>query len=49
MSIKEGVGYVALESSRRLGHQVPLYPAVTWGAASINTGGMAAQNVVTVL
>ena len=39
MSIKEGVGYIALESSRRLGHQVPLYPAVTWGAASINTGG----------
>ena len=36
MSIKEGVGYIALESSRRLGHQVPLYPAVTWGAASIN-------------
>ena len=36
MSIKEGVGYIALEASRRLGHQVPLYPAVTWGAASIN-------------
>lgn len=36
MSIKEGVGYIALEASRRLGHQVPLYCAVTWGAGSIN-------------
>ncbi|NMM94504.1 phospholipid/glycerol acyltransferase [Bifidobacterium sp. DSM 109957] len=36
MSIKEGVGYIALESSRRLGRQVPIFPAITWGAASIN-------------
>ena len=36
MSMKNGVGVIALESSRRLGHQVPLFCAVTWGAASIN-------------
>ena len=36
MSMKNGVGVIALESSRRLGCQVPLYCAVTWGAASIN-------------
>ncbi|MBM6700373.1 1-acyl-sn-glycerol-3-phosphate acyltransferase [Bifidobacterium pullorum subsp. saeculare] len=36
MSIKEGVGYIALEASRRLGRQVPLFCAVTWGAGSIN-------------
>ena len=36
MSMKNGVGMIALESSRRLGKQVPLYCAVTWGAASIN-------------
>ncbi|SPU23676.1 1-acyl-sn-glycerol-3-phosphate acyltransferase [Bifidobacterium adolescentis] len=36
MSMKNGVGVIALESSRRLGYQVPLYCAVTWGAASIN-------------
>lgn len=36
MSLKPGIGYIALESSRRLGKQVPLFPAVTWGAASIN-------------
>lgn len=36
MSMKNGVGFIALESSRRLGHQVPLFCAVTWGAASIN-------------
>lgn len=36
MSLKPGIGYIALESSRRLGKQVPLSPAVTWGAASIN-------------
>lgn len=36
MSIKEGVGYIALESSRRLGAEVPLFCASTWGAASIN-------------
>lgn len=33
---ENGVGVIALESSRRLGYQVPLYCAVTWGAASIN-------------
>ena len=31
MSMKNGVGVIALESSRRLGCQVPLYCAVTWG------------------
>lgn len=36
MSLKPGMAIVALESSRRLGYQVPLFPAVTWGAASIN-------------
>ena len=36
MSIKEGVGYIALEASRRLGRQVPLFCAATWGAGSIN-------------
>ena len=36
MSMKNGVGFIALEASRRLGHQIPLYCAVTWGAASIN-------------
>ena len=36
MSIKEGAAYIALESSRRLGKQVPLFCAATWGAASIN-------------
>ena len=36
MSMKNGVGVIALESSRRLGYQIPLYCAVTWGAASIN-------------
>lgn len=36
MSMKNGVGVIALESSRRLGRQVPLFCAVTWGAASIN-------------
>lgn len=36
MSMKNGVGVIALESSRRLGYQVPLFCAVTWGAASIN-------------
>ena len=39
MSMKNGVGVIALEASRRLGYQVPLFCAVTWGAASINTGG----------
>lgn len=36
MSLKPGLGYIALESSRRLGEQVPIFCAVTWGAASIN-------------
>jgi hypothetical protein len=36
MSMKDGVGVIALEASRRLGRQVPLFCAVTWGAASIN-------------
>lgn len=36
MSMKNGVGVIALESSRRLGYQVPLFCAVTWGAGSIN-------------
>ena len=36
MSMKNGVGVIALEASRRLGYQVPLFCAATWGAASIN-------------
>lgn len=36
MSMKNGVGVIALEASRRLGYRVPLFCAVTWGAASIN-------------
>ncbi len=36
MSMKNGAGVIALEASRRLGYQVPLFCAVTWGAASIN-------------
>lgn len=36
MSLKPGLGYIALEASRRLGYEIPLYCAVTWGAASIN-------------
>lgn len=36
MSMKPGVGVIALEASRRLGHQIPLFCAVVWGAASIN-------------
>lgn len=36
MSMKNGVGFIALEASRRLGRQIPLFCAVTWGAASIN-------------
>ena len=31
MSMKNGVGVIALESSRRLGYQIPLYCAVTVG------------------
>ena len=36
MSLKPGVGFIALEASRQLGGMVPLYPSITWGAASIN-------------
>ena len=36
MSLKPGIGYIALESSRRRGRQGPIFCAVTWGAASIN-------------
>ena len=36
MSMKNGVGMIALEASRRSGKQIPLFCAVTWGAASIN-------------
>lgn len=36
MSMKNGVGVIALEASRQLGRQVPLFCAITWGAASIN-------------
>ena len=36
MSLKPGIGYIALESARRLGRQVPIFCAITWGAASIN-------------
>lgn len=36
MSMKNGVGIIALEASRKLGKQVPLFCAITWGAASIN-------------
>ncbi len=36
MSLKPGLGYIALESSRRLGRQIPIFCAITWGAASIN-------------
>ena len=36
MSLKNGAGIIALEASRRLGSQVPLFCAVTWGAGSIN-------------
>ena len=36
MSLKPGIGYIALESSRRLGRKVPIFCADTRGAASIN-------------
>ncbi|NEG69803.1 lysophospholipid acyltransferase family protein [Bifidobacterium choloepi] len=36
MSMKNGLGFIALEASRRLGRQIPLYCVVVWGAASIN-------------
>ena len=36
MSLKPGLAVIALEASRKLGHQIPLFVSVTWGAASIN-------------
>lgn len=36
MSMKNGVGFIALEASHRLGRQIPLYVTAVWGAASIN-------------
>lgn len=36
MSLKPGLAIIALKASRRLGYQVPIFPAVTWGGASIN-------------
>ncbi|KFI68177.1 lysophospholipid acyltransferase family protein [Bifidobacterium magnum] len=36
MSMKNGVGFIALEASRRMGRQIPLYVTAVWGAASIN-------------
>lgn len=36
MSLKPGMAYIALGASERLGYQVPIFPAVTWGGASIN-------------
>ena len=36
MSLKDGAAYIALEASRRMGRQIPLFCSITWGAASIN-------------
>ncbi|MCI1664413.1 lysophospholipid acyltransferase family protein [Bifidobacterium crudilactis] len=36
MTLKPGIGFIALEASRRHGEEIPLHVAVTWGAASIN-------------
>ncbi|WP_049206804.1 lysophospholipid acyltransferase family protein [Alloscardovia omnicolens] len=36
MSLKPGLAVIALEASRKLEHQIPLFVSVTWGAASIN-------------
>lgn len=36
MSLKPGMAYIALEACRKLGQQIPIFPAATWGAASIN-------------
>ncbi len=36
MSLKPGLAVIALTASRQLGFQVPIFPAVTWGGASIN-------------
>lgn len=35
MSMKNGVGMIALQASRQIGFQIPLFVAATWGAASI--------------
>lgn len=39
MSLKNGVGIIALQASRKLGHQVPLFCAVTWGPPASTIGG----------
>ena len=39
MSLKPGIGYIALESSRRLGRQVPIFCAVTWAPPASTNGG----------
>ncbi|MCI1935221.1 MAG: 1-acyl-sn-glycerol-3-phosphate acyltransferase [Bifidobacteriaceae bacterium] len=36
MSLKRGMAEIALIASKKVGYQIPLFPAVTWGAASIN-------------
>lgn len=36
MSLKPGLAYIALEASAKVGYQIPIFPAVTWGGASIN-------------
>ncbi len=36
MSLKPGTAFIALEASRRLGKEIPLYITATWGAAGIN-------------
>jgi 1-acyl-sn-glycerol-3-phosphate acyltransferase len=36
MSLKKGMAEIALVASKKLGYAVPLFPTITWGAASIN-------------
>jgi 1-acyl-sn-glycerol-3-phosphate acyltransferase len=36
MSLKRGMAEIALIASRDLGYAIPIFPSVTWGAASIN-------------
>lgn len=36
MSLKPGLAVIALEASRKLGKQIPIFVSATWGAASIN-------------
>jgi 1-acyl-sn-glycerol-3-phosphate acyltransferase len=36
MSLKRGMAEIALIASRNLGYAIPIFPSVTWGAASIN-------------